>query len=96
MAEHLNVLQAAREAFIKSDAEDRVQKALAAKINCGGDVYQPGDEVWYLRGSLWRGPAKVLWQDNKVLFLRDGAFLARCSVNQVRRAQFIWTRQSMI
>ena len=57
MAEHLNVLQRAKELFVKADAEDRIRKALVAKIDCNKTSYQSGDQVWYYRGKGWKGLA---------------------------------------
>ena len=53
MEEHLNILKSARIAFAKSEASDRIRRALKAKVDTSGDVYSKGDEVWYWRGGRW-------------------------------------------
>ena len=83
MQQHLNILQSTREEFVKSDANDRIRRALLAKIDTSGDCYEQGDEVYYHRGNQWRGPARVMFQDGKIVWVRDGSQYARCSVNRI-------------
>ena len=81
LVDHINILHQCRLAYTKSDASERVRRALLEKIDTSGATYKPGDPVYYYRGKSWRGPAKVAFWDNKILWLCDGAFLVRVSTN---------------
>ena len=87
-AKHLNLLHASREAFIQSDASMRIKKALRHKLRCSQKVYIKGDWVYYKRdsGEKWLGPAKVMFQDGKIVFVRHGSEFYRVSVNRLNPA----------
>lgn len=78
-AKHLNVLHSSRKAFIQAEASEKIRRALRHKIRSSGEVYQPGDKVFYKRdgSTKWRGPGKVLGQDGKVVFVRHGSVYVR-------------------
>ena len=86
---HFDLLHAARKEFIKSEASKKVKIALMKKVRTNNTVYYPGDEVWYKRTDedKWRGPGKVIFQDGKVLCVRNGFTncLIQLSVNRVCR-----------
>ena len=48
----------------------------------------PGSQVFYLRGSLWKGPATVIFQDGHFMMLRDGAQIIRCSSARVASRKY--------
>ena len=70
-ATHLNTLHAAREAFINSEADERLRRALRHKIAAIEQNYENGDSVNYKRDgkAMWLGPARVMAQDGKVVFI---------------------------
>ena len=70
LAEHLNALHTARQAFIQSESDERIRRALRTKIRTNEQKFEHGDKVFYKRnGELrWLGPGKVLAQDGKVIF----------------------------
>ena len=82
---HINSLHAARKAFIQSEACVKIKKALKSKIRVNEQVFNPGDKVYYKRDSQdrWLGPAKVIFQDGKVVFLRHGAVWVKVSPNRL-------------
>ena len=84
LAEHLNVLDTARQAFIQSESDERIIRALRTKIRTNEKKIEHGDKVFYKRnGELrWLGPGKVLAQDGKVIFVRHGGSLVRVSANR--------------
>lgn len=88
LAKHLNLLHAARREFIKSESCARIKTALRSKIRCSEEVYENGDIVYYKRArdGRWMGPAKVVFQDGKIIFLRNGAALVRVSASRLVKA----------
>ena len=86
--DHLNAMQSARRAFIQSEADERLRRALRCKMRASEARYSHGDQVYYFREGrdCWLGPAKVLFQDNKVVFIRHGAEMVRVSVNRIQKA----------
>ena len=61
-ARHLNTLQTAREEYIKSEANEKIRRALRHKIFSIEQNYDKGDTVFYKRDgkSMWLGPARVV------------------------------------
>ncbi|XP_057310580.1 uncharacterized protein LOC130648545 [Hydractinia symbiolongicarpus] len=60
-AKHINALHNARKAFIEAEASERVRRALRHQI----------------RSTITQGPAKVIGQDSKVVFVRQGSLYVR-------------------
>ena len=83
--QHINCLHAARKAFIESEASIRIKKALHHKIRSNEVVFDHGDKVYYKRdqGDKWIGPAKVIFQDGKVIFIRHCGVWIKASPNRV-------------
>ena len=94
-AQHINALQAARKAFTESENSDRVRKALLRKVCTNNTVYEHGDCVWYKRekDDKWKGPAKVIFQDGKVVWVRHGSAAVRVSVNRLIKQGMELARQ---
>lgn len=86
-AKHLNTLHAARRAFIESEANERLRRALRSKVRVSEQVFENGDSVYYKRDGKekWLGPAKVVFQDGKVVFVRHGGVFVRVSTNRLVR-----------
>ena len=86
-AEHLNALHAARRAFIQTEADERIRRALRNKVRAAEQVFKNGDIVFYKREGKerWLGPGKVVFQDGKVVFVRHGAVFVRVSPNRLQK-----------
>ena len=86
--ENLKAMHATRQAFMKAESCERLKTALRCKIRTNGTVYQNGDIVYYKRDNEeeWRGPAKVVFQDGKVIFIRHGGYAVRVSANRITKA----------
>ena len=82
---HLNALHAARKAFIESEAHERIRRALRSKVRASEQHFENGNRVYYKRegSDRWLGPAKVIFQDGKVIFIRHGGSFVRVSPNRV-------------
>ena len=87
-AQHLNTLHSARRAFIQSEADERIRRALRHKVRAAEQVYDHGDRVFYKREGKdrWLGPGKVVFQDGKVVFVRHGGTFVRVSPNRLVKA----------
>ena len=88
LMENLKAMHATRQAFMKAESCERLKTALRSKIRTNGTVYQNGDIVYYKRDNEeeWRGPAKVVFQDGKVIFIRHGGYAVRVSANRIVKA----------
>ena len=69
---HLNALHETRKAYIQTEADERIQRALRSKVRDAEQVFKNGDMVFYKREGkeCWLGPGKVVFQDGKVVFVR--------------------------
>ena len=89
LATHINALHAARQAFIQSESSERIRRALRHKIRACEERFDNGDTVYYKREGKDRllGPAKVVFQDGKVVFVRHGGVFVRVSPNHLIKAK---------
>jgi transposase InsO family protein len=88
LMKNLRAMHATRQAFMKAESCEKLKIALRAKIRTNGTIYQNGDIVYYKRDNeeTWRGPAKVAFQDGKVIFIRHGGYAVRVSANRLVKA----------
>ena len=68
-ARHYRMQMAAREAFVASESDRVIRKALRQRIYADIDRIKNGDWVYFKRNPdrYWRGPAKVVLRDGKTL-----------------------------
>ena len=92
-ADHLNFLQQARKQFIATESDERIRRALRNKVRAAEEVYWYGDKVMYKRenNERWIGPAKVLFQDGKVIWIRHGDNIVKVSPTRLQKASRIDT-----
>ena len=85
---HLNALYETRKAYIKSEADERIRRALRCKVRAAEQIFENGDMVFYKREGKekWLGPGKVVFQDGKVVFVRHGSIYVRVSPNRLSKA----------
>ena len=92
LAMHMNALQAARVKFNEALGSAKVRTALKKKVRTNNTVFEKGDRVfWRSRKKKkglrkWDGPGRVICQDGKIVFVRDGIELIRVSVNRLLKA----------
>ena len=84
-AKHLNSLHAARKEFTRTESCQRIKTALRHRVRASEVVFHPGERVYYKRDrhDRWFGPAKVIFQDGKVVFVRHGANWIKVSLNRL-------------
>ena len=82
---HLDALFSTRRAFMKSEADEKIRRALRHQIRTSEEVFGPGDSVFYKRdgSNKWLGPGKVIFQDGKVVFVRHGGTYVRVSKSRL-------------
>ena len=86
--EHLRRIDQAREAFRKADNDERIKRALRSRISSYNDEkYYPEDRVYFKEKDKieWSGPAIVLGQQGKVVFLKYGNKLRRVHMSRIIR-----------
>ena len=66
-AQHLNALHAARKAFIQTEADERIRRALRNKVRASEQIFENGERVFYKREGKerWLGPGTVVFQDGR-------------------------------
>ena len=86
-AKHLNALHDSRHAYIQTESNERIRRALRGKVRAAEEIYERGDMVYYKREGKerWLGPATVVFQDGKVVFVRHGGVFVRVSPNRLNR-----------
>ena len=78
----------AREAFRIADNDERIKRALKSRINTYTDNYFVIDDKVYFKEKdklEWSGPASVLGQQGKVVFLKYGNNLRRVHMSKIIR-----------
>ena len=88
LLETLEAIHAARVKYTQNERCERIKRALKAKIRVADTIYEKGDIVYFKKEGeeKWRGPAKVVFQDSKVIFIRIGSIYYRVSANRLVKA----------
>ena len=94
-AKHLNILHDSRKAYIQSESDERIRRALRGKIRASEQIFNHGDSVFYKREGKdrWLGPGKVVFQDGKVIFVRHGGVFVRVSPNRLTKTKDVNFRE---
>ena len=76
VADHINALHLAREAYISGESDRVIKRALKQRIYRRGQEIQQGDWIYYKNRGKWEGPVKVCTKDGKSLYaVRAGRLL---------------------
>ena len=76
VANNLNAMHAARAQFVKSEASEKLARALRHQTRTYGDVrYSVNDEVYFRRANdkKWRGPGTVIGTEGKQVLVKQGS-----------------------
>ena len=89
VADFLNSLQSAREAYTMAENSERIRRALRAKVRDVVIETQPGDEVFYKRNAdnLWRGPGTVVGSEGPVIFVKHGGGIVKVHKTRLRHSR---------
>ena len=80
LQDNLNAMHKARTAFIASENDERIKRALSHNVRTSSEIrYITGDTVLYKRDSSneWRGPGVVIGQVSQQVFVKHGSFYIR-------------------
>ena len=90
----MDLKHSSRRAYIETEANERIRRALRGKIRAAEDIFEKGDTVHYKREGKerWFGPATVVFQEGKVVFVRHGGIFVRVSPNRIERVNEILER----
>ena len=82
---NIDAIQHTREAFAKAEKCEKLKLALNLKMRAANHDYKSGDLVYYKRDKddKWLGPAKVIFQDSKVIGIRTTTGYVRVSANRL-------------
>lgn len=85
LLDHLNCMYQSRSAFLRANNSEKVKRALKDRICQVEERYFLGDVVHYKKENQkrWSGPATVIGQDGKLVFLRHGGFVLRVHVTKI-------------
>ena len=76
VADHINALHLAREAYISGESDRVIKAALKQRIYKRGNDIKQGDWIYYKNNGKWQGPIKVCGKDGKSLYaIRAGKLL---------------------
>lgn len=86
---HVAALHTAREEFIKSEASEKIKRALRHNIRVSNEVFKVGQKVFYRKLGLdqWQGPATVIGQDGKVVIIKHASYILRSSPSRLQKAE---------
>ena len=85
---HIAALHAAREEFVKSEASEKIKRALRHNVRISNQIFTAGEKVFYRKEGRdeWQGPATVIGQDGKVIIIKHGSFVLRTSPSRLMKA----------
>ena len=85
VAKHLETIDAARKTYNQADVCSKIKRALSKNMRRDEGPFFNG-EVFYNRGeNKWRGPATMIGQDRKRVFLRHGGRVVRVHPCKMKR-----------
>ena len=86
IAEHLQCIQRAREAFLETERSERIKRALRYNIRTSvHNKFFSGDLVYYKRldNRKWKGPGKVIGTDSSNVLIKHGSNYVRVHASRV-------------
>ena len=85
LEDNMTAMHACRTAFVKSMNCSKLKLALRTKIRTADYEYKHGQWVYYkrLKDNTWLGPAKVVFQDGKLIMIRHGSSWCRVHANRI-------------
>ena len=95
LAKHLTALHATRAEYIKSEASNKLKKALRHNVRPSQfQTLRLGDKVYYKRdkSDRWQGPGKIIGLDQKQILVKHGSQIIRVHeihITKVKKADLI-------
>ena len=76
VAQHLNAMHLARQAYIEGESDNILKLALKQRIYRRPETIERGTWIYYKNKKKWEGPVKILARDGKSLYaVRAGRLL---------------------
>ena len=88
VANHINALFLAREAYVQGESDKILKKALKQRIYKRGEDVNIGDWIYYNDKGKWYGPVKVSAKDGKSLYVVRGGKLVTVNTDYAQLATF--------
>ena len=94
MADHINAMHLARQAYIECESDRVLKIALKQRIYQRGDDVKQGDWIYFknkplkMGHSKWEGPVKVVAKDKKTLYVVRGGKLLSINSDHSQIAEF--------
>ena len=85
---HLENINKARDAFRVADNDERIKRALRSRISSyTNEKYETDDRVYFKEKDKmqWSGPATVIGQQGKIIFLKYGNLIRRVHMSRIIR-----------
>ena len=89
VADHVNAMHSARQAFAKCESSNKIRRALRCQVRtCNDEYYQNGEKVMYKRkgSAKWSGPGVILGRDSTHYIIKHGNQYYKCSTCHLTRA----------
>ena len=89
VADHVNAMHSARQAFAKCESSNKIRRALRCQVRtCNDEYYQNGEKVMYKRkgSAKWSGPGLILGRDSTHYIIKHGNQYYKCSTCHLTRA----------
>lgn len=79
LQETIKGMNDARKAFIHSEADERLKRAVKKKTRTqiSSEPFELQSKVYFRRGNVWRGPGTVIGIDNKTVIVKQGGQIYR-------------------
>ena len=88
VADHINALFLAREAYIQGESDRVLKAALKQRVYKRGEDIQTGDWIYFNNTGKWQGPVKVTTKDGKSLYVVRGGRLLTINSDHAQLAGF--------
>ena len=88
VADHINALFLAREAYIQGESDRVLKAALKQRVYRRGEDIQAGDWIYFNNTGKWQGPVKVTTRDGKSLYVVRGGRLLTINTDHAQLAMF--------
>ena len=88
VADHINALFLAREAYVQGESDKTLKAALKQRIYKRGHDIEVGDWIYFNQRGKWQGPVKVTTKDGKSLFVIRGGKLITINIDHAQLAKF--------
>merc|ERR1711942_65997 len=88
LAEHINALHKAREAFIECESDRIIKEALKKRVYSQPESITPGSWIYFKNNKKWEGPVKVTTKDGKLLYTIRAGKLLTINADHAQLAKF--------